>query len=204
VPLSESGVAKEVDRDELNNFVHSIAEDIVRIMDNIYRWVCDLRYSIVLPNAEVRKALLPSVSVPEQYDLLSSTHIMNEIAAMRTANANPLTINALEIDFVRKKFNSSPETANRLSAVLELDPLAGMSAEDKMTYAAENVIRRIDYVVSANIVRFVTKAFNEYSDFDVKKYAEKMKILEGYAQGIIDENDAVKQTVKQIENPIEE
>ncbi|MDR1595296.1 MAG: hypothetical protein LBS43_12570 [Prevotellaceae bacterium] len=194
VPLSESGVAKEVDRDELNNFVHSIAEDIVRVMDNIYKWTCDLRYSVVIPNPDNRRALLPFISVPEQYDLLSSTHIMNEIAAMRTANANPLTINALEIDFIRKKFNANPEAANRLSAVLELDPLAGMSAEDKMTYSAENAIRKIDYVVSANIVRFVTRAYNEHRDFETKLYAEKMKILEGYAQEIIDENDAVRQT----------
>jgi hypothetical protein len=193
VPLSESGVAKEVDRDELNNFVHSIAEDIVRIMDNIYLWICDMRYSLVVPDVLRRSEMLPTINVPEQYDLLSSTHIMNEIAAMRSANANPLTIATLEIDFIRKKFNANPESANRLGAVLELDPLLGMSTDDKMTYAAEKVIRKIDYVVSANIMRFVNKAFNEHIDFLTKSYDEKMSILEGYAQVIIDENDAAEQ-----------
>jgi hypothetical protein len=61
VPLSESGVAKEVDRDELNNFVNSVAEDVVRMMDNIYRWICDMRYSVVIPDAERRAELLPTV-----------------------------------------------------------------------------------------------------------------------------------------------
>jgi hypothetical protein len=192
VPLSESGVAKEVDRDELNNFVHSVAEDIVRIMDNVYRWICDMRYSVVVPDANKRAALLPIINVPEQYDLLSSTHLMNEIAAMRAANANPLTIAALEIDFVRKKFNANPEAANRLGAVLELDPLLGMGADEKMTYAAENVIRKVDYVVSANIMRFVNRACEEFPDFLSKTYAEKTGILEGYAQEIIDENSSVE------------
>jgi hypothetical protein len=189
VPLSESGVAKEVDRDELNNFVHSIAEDVVRIMDNIYKWICDLRYSVAVPDVVRRSEMLPVINVPEQYDLLSSSHIMNEIAAMRAANANPLTVAALEIDFVRKKFNANPEAANRLSAVLELDPLAGMSADDKMSYAAEKVIRRIDYVVSANIVRFVNMAVEEHKDFFSKSYTDRMAILETYAQKIIDENE---------------
>jgi hypothetical protein len=200
VPLSESGVAKEVDRDELNNFVHSVAEDIVRIMDNIYRWICDMRYSVVVPDADRRAELLPTVNVPEQYDMLSSTHIMNEIAAMRAANASPLTIAALEIDFIRKKFNASPETANRLGAVMELDPLSGMSAEDKMMYAAENVIRKVDYVVSANIVRFVNRAFEEHKDFLSKPNAEKSRILEGYAQEIIKENDPVLKVKSAVED----
>jgi hypothetical protein len=192
VPLSESGVAKEVDRDELNNFVHSVAEDIVRIMDNVYRWICDMRYLVVVPDANRRAELLPVINVPEQYDLLSSMHLMNEIAAMRAANANPLTIAALEIDFVRKKFNANPEAANRLGAVLELDPLLGMGADEKMTYAAENVIRKVDYVVSANIMRFVNMACEEFPDFLAKTYAEKTGILEGYAQEIIDENSPVE------------
>jgi hypothetical protein len=195
-PMSESGVAKEVDRDELNNFVHSIAEDIVRVMDNIYRWICDMRYSVVIPDAGKRTELLPVINVPEHYDLLSSNHIMNEIAAMRTANANPLTVAALEIDFIRKKFNANPEAANCLIAVMELDPLLGMSAEDKMTYAAEGVIRKVDYVVSANIARFVNKAIEEHAGFLSKTYADKMAILEGYAEEIIKENDSVTQ-VKQ-------
>jgi hypothetical protein len=200
VPLSESGVAKEVDRDELNNFVHSIAEDIVRMMDNIYKWICDMRYLVVIPDAVKRSELLPVVNVPEQYDLLSATHIMNEIAAMRAANANPLTIAALEVDFIRKKFNSNPEASNRLGVVLELDPLLGMSADEKMTYSAENVIRRVDYVISANIVRFVNKALDEYVDFLSKTYADKMAVLEGYAQEIIKENDPAEQANKLITN----
>jgi hypothetical protein len=65
VPMSESGVAKEVDQDELNNFVYSIAEDIVRVMDNIYRWICDMRYSVVIPDAGKRAELLPVINVPE-------------------------------------------------------------------------------------------------------------------------------------------
>jgi hypothetical protein len=189
-PLNQSGTAKEVDRDELNNFVNGVAEDVVRIMDNIYRWICDLRYSFAVPDPEKRAALLPVINVPERYDLLSASHIMNEITALKTANANPLVISALEIDFVRKKFAADPEAADRLRAVLELDPLPGMSADDKMSYSAAGAIRETDYVTSANIVRFVARAFNEHRDFLKKTFDEKTAILEGYAKKIIDENSA--------------
>jgi hypothetical protein len=45
VPLSQSGTAKQVDREELNSFVHSIAEDVVRIMDGVSYDCCAWRYS---------------------------------------------------------------------------------------------------------------------------------------------------------------
>jgi hypothetical protein len=124
---------------------------------------------------------------------------MNEIAAMRTAEANALTIAALEIDFVRKKFNADPEAANRLIAVMELDPFLGIGADVKMSYMAENVIRKVDYVVSANIARFVGRAFEEYSGFLLMSNAEKSRILEGYAEEIIRENDAVLRVKEAVE-----
>lgn len=36
VPQNESGYAKDVDREELNNFAYACAEDIVWMMDKCY------------------------------------------------------------------------------------------------------------------------------------------------------------------------
>jgi len=191
-PINQSGVAKEVDRDELNNFVNGIAEDIVRIMDNIYKWICDLRYDIAVPDKEKRRAMLPTISVPERYDLLSATHLMNEITSLKQANANPLVISALEVDYIRKKFNADPEASDRLQAVLTLDPLQGLTTDDKMTYFADGVIREIDFIVSANIVRFVSKALADSKDFISMSLDEKIALLESYAQEIIDSKPKIE------------
>lgn len=185
VPLSQSGTAKEVDRDELNNFVFGVAEDIIRIMDNIYRWICDIRYDYAVPDAEIRKKMLPTINVPERYDLLSSTHLVNEIQAMRTAGSNPLIVRALEIDYVNKKFSSDIALKLELHSIIELDPLPGLGADEKMSLFAENVIREIDYIVSANIVRFVRKASEQNNGFFTMPFEAKAAILEKYANEII-------------------
>ena len=48
-PLATSGESKKVDRDELNNFVYTFAEDAVGVLDNAY-------YLIALMRANARPA----------------------------------------------------------------------------------------------------------------------------------------------------
>jgi hypothetical protein len=193
VPLAQSGIAKEVDRDELNNFVSYIAEDIVAVMDSIYKGICDLRYSVAVSDAGKRDAMLPVVNVPERFDLLSANMLMAEISAMKQNNVDPLIVRSVELDYIKKKFNADPDIGNKLEAVLDLNPLPGLSADEKMSYYAEGVIREVDYVISANIERFVRTAIERDSHFFSKTYEDKLQVLEELANAVIEENSAKAQ-----------
>ncbi len=202
-PLSQSGVAKEVDRDELNTFVNSVAEDLVAILDKSYFFINGYRYSIVVPIETDRLAMLPKINVPEKFDILSTNVLMQEIQTAKTSNVNPVLVRAMEIDFAKKKFCTNPEISNELQAVLELDPLAGLTADEKMSYFSNNAITQVDYVISANIAQFVRRASSEDDKFYSKKEAEKRAVLEKYAQEVIDSN-SVKAEVEEEVSDFEE
>jgi hypothetical protein len=183
IPMNESGIAKEVDRDELNNTVYNIAEDLVQILDNLHKLCVEYRYKLVVPNNMERMDLVPFVSVPEKYDLLSSNYLIDEITKARSGKISPLIIAALEADFATKKFYSNPELQKELELVMTLDPLIGLSEDEKMTRLANKGITYIDYIISSNIVKFIRRALLDDSYIDLGKDAQ-YQILIGYAEEV--------------------
>ncbi len=194
VPMSESGIAKEVDRESLNVFVNYIAEDIVAHMDWIYKVICDMRYAVIVQNDEERKKMRPVINVPTRLDILTSGYLMDEITKAKNAKVNPIVINALELDYTNKKFSTDPLMRNLLKCQMELDPLAGLSEDDKMLRLQNKGITQEMYVVSSNIGFLVSQAYNEmkgkFFDLDYQKKVEKITAL---AQPIIAKTSAAAQ-----------
>ena len=190
-PLSQSGVAKEVDRDELNNFVYSVAEDLVRIMQLTYNLIVEYRYKAIVPDTLKRYALRPRISVPEKYDLLSSSYLSSEIKAVRDSSINPLIISTLEAEYAAKKFYNEPKIRDLIQLVLTLDPLAGITEEDKMVRLNNGGIDRLDYVISSNILSLVKQAMVEpkFLSLSTEKQSEQLTML---AQKIVDKIDGAK------------
>lgn len=173
-PLNQSGTAKEVDKDELNNMVHSIAEDIVRIMDKVYWLIALYRYSGVYTPDEIYE-MLPTISVPEKYDILSTSYYQEQIKAAVDSKLNPAITNEMQVAYATKAFNNDPKIAAHVQLILSLDPLAGISEDDKMSRLSNGGITQLDYVVSSNINKFVAQLVetNEnFIDLDITKQKE--------------------------------
>lgn len=190
-PLSQSGVAKAYDKDELNNFVNAIAEDIVRILDNIYMFINEYRYNTLIANPDDRKAMLPKINVPTKYDILNTSVLMDELKNARDAQAHPMILRELEIDYAKKQFNTDPEIAHMIETTFNLDPLFGMSDESKMTMLQNNGITELDYIVSCNITAFVLRAIREDKDFYSRDYKKQMEVLKKYAEEVQKANEPV-------------
>lgn len=195
-PLNESGVAKEVDKDELNNTVHSIAEDIVSAMDRIFRLTAYYRYGSLYPIAKIDE-MLPVVSVPEKFDILSSTHTQEELTAAKNNKSNPVIISALEESYTSARFNTDPEIRDRLMLILSLDPLPNISEDDKMSRLSNKGITLETYVISSNIQSFVQRAIEENEGFVDLELSEQKKVLSKYAQEIITVNKPVNVEVSE-------
>lgn len=184
-PLNQSGTAKEVDKDELNNTVHSIAEDIVKVMDNVYDLIAKYRYKDLYPLDQIDE-MLPTISVPEKFDLLSVDITQQEILALRNAKINPYILNAIEVDFATKRFNAEPDIRDMVHLILDLDPLSNITEDEKMIRLSNKGITQETYVISSNIQEFVQRALEEDDTFFERSLTEqKAKILE-YALAQID------------------
>lgn len=183
-PLNQSGVAKEVDKEELNNTVHGIAEDLVRVMDTIYKYTGYYRYQNLYSFTEI-DAMLPAVAVPEHYDLLSSQYMQTELDTSKKAGLNPVILNSMEEEYASKRFADTPEIKDRLALILRLDPLPNVTDESKMTMLSNKGISQESYVISSNIYEFVQRALDADPKFpDAKLIEQKAKMLE-YAKAQI-------------------
>lgn len=190
-PLNQSGLAKEVDQDSLNNFVHSIAEDIVSAMDNLYFFINEYRYLKIVTDPEERKAMLPYVNVPEKFDLLSSTYLEDQLSKFRNGEGNQFIIVQLEKDYVNKKFEGDNATKERVLLSLDLDPLTGLTENDKMARLSNKGITQETYIISSNVQQFIQRAIDEKGNafFDMTM-AQKKALMLQYAQEQIQQSSA--------------
>lgn len=197
VPLSESGVAKAVDRDEQNNTIHAIAEDLVKIMDNIYHLCADYRYKGFYSFEEI-EGMLPSIPVPEKYDLFSITSLQEDLKKAKDAKVNPVIQNALEVDFAGKLFNSDPSIKDTVSLALRLDPLPNVSEDEKMSRLSNKGIRPQAYIISSNITEFIQRAIDEDKDFANKPLKDQKAVMKKYADEVLSELDSTAKVISMI------
>lgn len=181
-PLNQSGLAKEVDRDELQNTVHSIAEDIVRICDFVCQTTVDMRYGFIVADREARKQLYPVIPVPDKFDLLTTNVQVESLQKLSSAGVDKGIIKAAQIDLVNKMFNSSAETKNRIILEMELDPLNGFKADEITTAQTFGAVSDIDAVIHFKIGAFIDRAMQEDKTFASKTRPEQMQVLVKYAQ----------------------
>ena len=176
-PIAQSGVAKQVDREELYSFVHSIAEDVVRIMDEVTYDILAWRH--YAQNVDVN-TLLPYIPVPERYDMLSGKVLVDELTSMVQAKVDPAIINAAQIELADKKFNES-KVKDLVILKLKLDPFAGVPEENISLQRTFGAVDQNDLVVHANISKFVTRALSEVDGFADLSYSEQEQIMQKYA-----------------------
>jgi hypothetical protein len=197
VPLSESGISKQVDRDEQNNTIHAIAEDQVKIMDNVYKITAYYRYKGLYPFEEIDK-MLPQIPVPEKYDLLSITNMQTELNSAKTGKTNPVIVNAMEVDYASKRFNTDESVRDLVSLTLKLDPLPNISEDEKMARLSNKGILPETYIVSSNINEFVQRALDEDPKFVGMPLKDQKAKLLTYAIEITNKLDTAKQIINDI------
>lgn len=187
-PLNQSGVAKEVDKDELNNFVYSVAEDLVYIMDMLMMITNEWRTYGLISDRNARKELLPKIPVPEKFDLLSSGYLISEVTEAKNNKVNPLIVSTLESEYAAKKFYNTPEIAQLVQLIYRLDPMPAISEEDKIMRLQNDGVTQIDYIISSNIAPFIKRAIIDDPKFWQLKYEEQMEVMRTYAQEKMDQN----------------
>ena len=180
-PLNESGVAKAYDKDEINNFIHSIAVDLVNIYLKSAYFIIEMRYRSVVEDKKARWEHLPMVSVPERFDLLSAQYYEEEITRAKKNGINPAIIAEMERHYVTKRFAGDDLAKSRMLAVLELDPLTGLSEEDKIMRVQNSGITRADYFISSNIAKLVTMAERTDVNFLKKTREEQYNVIQQMA-----------------------
>lgn len=198
-PLNQSGLAKEVDRDEASIFINSNGEDVVSIMDKVYFIGGEYRYRVVMPDKKARIALLPKIPVPDRFDLMTVGLMIDDVKRAKDAGLNPVLISAMEVEVSGKKFAADPDIRTELQLVFKLDPMPGITVDEKMSLLQNKGVTQENFVISGNIVSFVRRAIIENAGFADLKYEKQMAILVKYAAEIIKATSAADQVRMKME-----
>jgi hypothetical protein len=165
VPAKESGIAKEFDRTEMNNFVYSVAyHEVVNILESVYWFINEIRYLGVVPDYDTRQKMLPKIDVPEHFDFLIKDGLEDELIKINTANVSPTIKERAELDYIMSKYQDEPDTCARLVAEHLHDPLPGMSMQDIVQGVDEGIIPKLDAVLSLNISMFINQMIEKDND----------------------------------------
>lgn len=177
-PINQSGIAKEIDRDELNNFVFGVAYHLVQnVLKPVYMLVNDMRYGVLVKDQEERNKMLPSINIPERFDLLSINSVLDEFKKAREAEIDNSILDEVEVDIINKFFNNQPEVRDKLLLIKELDPLRGIGNEEKQSLFLNDIITKDDYVLSTYINVFIDDLLEQDPEFAEKSQEEQEKAL---------------------------
>ena len=188
VPLNESGISKQWDRDETDNFAHKVAGLLKYVRENVAYYTNNLRYYFVIPSQEQRNLGLPVISIPQKYDLVNNALLIAEYKEAKTANLSPIILASMEMEISLKRFSADSDVSTYTKLVYKLDPLYSVSEDDKMMRLNNKGITETDYIISSNIHKFIRKAMNEDEQFASKEYVVQMALMNKYALEIKKEN----------------
>jgi hypothetical protein len=195
VPLTESGTAKNIDRDEANNTVHAICEDIVYIMDEICEYIIDYRYMTLIPSKEERKKLEPEIAVPETFDLLNTQYLLVEMLAANNAKMNPSFVNKMQVEISAKKYPNDPDFVDMMDLIFQLDPFPAYSVDERFAMLQNKGITEVDFVISCNIHQFTQDAIEADEKFKDLSLEDKKKVMVKMAEAKIKENSVASKLI---------
>jgi hypothetical protein len=187
-PEINSGVAKAMDRQEMNSFFYNIARHVVNnILYPAYYFISawrDLSYS-----EEQIIASMPTINTPTKFDVLSSDILANRLTIAKTAGLPASLTNAMQKEYAETEFGDDSDETILFKLVSDLDPLPGLIEADKMTVLSNKGTTQAKYILSSNIYAFVFRARIENKTFEKMPYANQMDILDAYVQEVVDENE---------------
>lgn len=198
-PEVNSGVAKSLDRQEMNTYFYNIAYHIVHnVLRPSYFFIAKWRYGIQLNDEQIQESL-PQINVPTKYDIVTA-----EIIAQRLAMAkdmDPSLKTGLQIDYAKAEFGDDCIEAKLIKTIYELDPLPNKTEDEKMTVLSNKGTTESKYILSANLPSFINRAMSENDKFLDLKYSEKMDVLDKYIQEIIADNKKNVIPIVPVSNP---
>jgi hypothetical protein len=176
VGANQSGVAKTIDRSELESFLNKISDNLFdNILYNSYKFISIWRYNLV------NQDLIPTINKPTKFNTFSEVVMAEEMKFLKEAGVNPNTLVQMELDFIAKKFPNDIEKQKFNSNIIDLDPLSDKSEEEKAEIVLTGGTTRQNYIISTNIRSFILTAIENDPEYLDKARSEKITILKALA-----------------------
>lgn len=204
-PAVTSGISKQFDRQELENYTYSVAYHLVEfVLKDVYYFINEFRYSQRVPNEEQREEMLPKIAIPTKYDLLTESIIEEQLKSAKEANLDPEIIGAVELEYIQKKFPNDTELRDRMRTIKQVDPFPGKTPEEKQSMLLSKSVLLEDVILSNYLYPFVERAITEHEGFNEMMYEDKIKILYDYVEEKKGKMDTAQKAKDKANPPVKE
>lgn len=194
---NQSGVAKAIDRSAQYDTLYNIATVVFDHIENAYYFFNKYMFGVSNPARDIEKNL-PQVNKPTQFDIASTTELVNNYKAAKESGLDPNYLQIKQIEIGTRDLTTNPDLKRFTNLILDLDPLPGLDQITISANVAKGFNRNVDAVVHFNIKRFIERAIQEDRGFMEKSKAEQITILEQYGEEMVKENKPkVDQTLMQ-------
>lgn len=193
VNLLNSGAAKDIDRQDMNLFLSSISNRAYGIAEFIYQNSVPMRYGQLIGPERARE-IVPVVERPIGFEYVTLAQLLEEYESAKRASVSPEILASLEIAVAEKKYGRDSIQADKVRAVVLLNPFYGMDSDDILSAKSMNPISvsDIDSYVSVNIKTLVSKAASDNSEFLKMDIEEQRSIVYAIASerlGVVADDD---------------
>jgi hypothetical protein len=172
VPSAQSGISKEYDRKELNTFCYSVCVHLASVYRIAVYHILYQRYNALFASSlmsdEKVKAALPDITIPTDFDVLTSSVLGNMLATAKQGHFNPIIINGIEMDYVEKLYGENSPKKTYLKILTLLDPLPFKNTDEKTMLLQASGCSKVDYILSANLPAFVVQLMDANPDWESK------------------------------------
>jgi hypothetical protein len=126
----QSGVAKTIDREDLNAFLSRYSRHVYEyVLPNLILYIAAWRYG---ETVEVTK-ILPQIHQPKEFNILSLNQIREEYKDASNSNVSDNYLMHIEKELVNSKFANNDFARQKNDTIIELNPYVGKNVDDLLT-----------------------------------------------------------------------
>jgi hypothetical protein len=186
-PAVNSGVAKIMDRSELNALIFMVASHIVKndLLPVIYI-ILKQRYGKGKSDSDIR-SMMPSIKIPVKYDVIIAAFLLEATKYAKDSGVPGNVLDQMYLEYAAKEFGKDSAPYMQILNSMELDPLAHQSVDEKMTTLSNKGCTEEQYIISSQLPSFLIRAFAENDNFNDLTLQQKREVMESYAKEVMDE-----------------
>lgn len=175
----QSGVAKTIDRQDLDGFLMRIANHVFDYaLPQIVYYTMKWRYGNVLSDQQIVESF-PTIKKPVKFEVIDIMSLQAELKTASESNVSANLLKRIEQEIVNSKYSGDEFERKKNNAIIELDPYYSKGADELMTLKASGVIRTEHWKLHEHIDTAIDELIEEDETFlDLPKKEQRAKLME--------------------------
>ena len=166
---SETALGKQIDREELFNFLLQFSSEVFDSVRFGINCMGRMRYGTSFD--------MPKIKEPVTFSIRNEADLTTEITVAKDANIPDIAIRNLLEEYLNSRFAKSDKTRNLIKLAFFTDRLITQNMTEIAQGIAVGTIKKYEAILHSSLITFIDEATNEDKGFMDKDIAAQKEIL---------------------------